>query len=175
MIFSFFLELWVSEFDFHLYQCVMYFHRFSRHWLVSFHFSLKNFQHFLQSMSSSGELPQQLTVQGNIYFFLLSERYHCQIKFSWLVISIFQHFGYIIPLTPDLRVSADTPVSSFLQELQKQNWEEDTGVRVIGIITAHPHEGAVALIFLEDFQEGKFKPLIKGYAYRWIRKFSVSS
>ena len=109
-------------------------------------------------MSSGGELPQQLTVQGNIYFFLLSERYHCQIKFSWLVISIFQHFGYIIPLTPDLRVSADTPVSYFLQELQKQIERK--------IITAHPYEGAVALIFLEDIQEGKFKPLIKGYAYR---------
>lgn len=80
---------------------------------VFFHFSLKNFQHFLLGNSSGSELPQQLSVWGNIYFFLLSERYHCQIKFSLLAISIFQRFGYMIPLTLDLRVSAGTPVSSF--------------------------------------------------------------
>ncbi|ELR54845.1 hypothetical protein M91_00584 [Bos mutus] len=54
-------------------------------------------------------------------------------------------------------------IFSFASEakLRERYWGESDS-----LIIAYPYEGAVVLLFLEDVQKGKFKPLNKGYDYR---------
>lgn len=104
-------------------------------------------------------LSDKVFLVGNFYLSTLDISFHSLLTLEFLLILQYLLFFFFF-----------CRIFSFASEakLRERYWGESDS-----LIIAYPYEGAVVLLFLEDVQKGKFKPLNKGYDYRWIRKFSV--